>query len=118
MTITNESTKFKAVKLAADAELILTGDNECNSLMFVFDVAVTGAVVTESSSTDAAAGGVVPLSRLVFNEHNALMFNTGTNAFTSTGAAVVGYFGSANCDTIAVNKGCVVLLSGRDDAKA
>ena len=126
MALPSEATEYKVVKLAADDLLELTGDNECNGVIFVFDAAATAAKFTEKSSETPALDGTVPVKRLVFNRTQTqvelpaiatVILDEVADTFTSTEPTVVGYYGSAIHDGISCSSACVALLYGRKDAK-
>ena len=126
MALPSEATEYKVVKLAAGGLLELTGDSECNGVIFVFDAAAAAAKFTEKSSVTPTLDGTVPIKRLVFNRTQTevelpavatVTLDEVADTFTSTEPTVVGYYGSAIHDGISCSAACVALLYGRKDAK-
>jgi len=126
MALPSEATEYKVVKLAAGDLLELTGDNECNGVIFVFDAAAAAVKFTEKSSVTPTLDGTVPIKRLVFNRTQTevelpavatVTLDEVADTFTSTEPTVVGYYGSAIHDGMSCSAACVALLYGRKDAK-
>ena len=126
MALPSKATEYKVVPLAAGELLGLTGDNECNGVIFVFELPTADAIFTEKSSETPTLDATVPLSRLVFNRTQTqvespaiatVILDELLSKFTSSEPTVVGYYGSAIHDGISCSRACVALLYGRKDAK-